>query len=378
MEIVAALPPRVHQPRRRGRRVPPARERADPRRSSTYRSGSARRLFARDMAFEVDDRRVTGSARRVSTRFTVPDRSSVRFSTGSKTRWRRQSCAATSGRASGSWSRFATAYLPSRSRARRPRRRSGGAREGAVTVCCGVSPASRVPTARRRARRDAAREPPGDGFTASARREPGTPDYAWNMQFRSPKGQARHADAARACRHRIIPRHASTSTTHMPIYEYECQKCARTVRGPAEAFRQAAARVPRVRAAPVEAAGVRAPLFRLAGSGWYETDFKSDKERKRNILEKGEKEPAAPLEAKEAVPAKKETVAEAPAKPRTMVTKPAKAGAGSAQVEARGEEIRRPGTQALTGPATWPFSCPPLPSPWRCESRAGRARSGTT
>ena len=32
--------------------------------------------------------------------------------------------------------------------------------------------------------------------------------------------------------------------------------------------------------------------FRLAGSGWYETDFKSDKEAKRNLHEKGDKEEA--------------------------------------------------------------------------------------
>jgi hypothetical protein len=70
-------------------------------------------------------------------------------------------------------------------------------------------------------------------------------------------------------------------------------------------------------------------MFRLAGSGWYETDFKSDKETKRNIHEKGDKEPAA-AETKESAPVKTEAKAEAakPAKSRTMVTKPAKAPAG--------------------------------------------------
>ncbi|MGN6789750.1 MAG: FmdB family zinc ribbon protein [Rhodanobacteraceae bacterium] len=40
---------------------------------------------------------------------------------------------------------------------------------------------------------------------------------------------------------------------------------------------------------------VTAPAFRLAGSGWYETDFKSDKEKKRNLAGDGDKpkEPAA-------------------------------------------------------------------------------------
>lgn len=37
---------------------------------------------------------------------------------------------------------------------------------------------------------------------------------------------------------------------------------------------------------------VTAPAFRLAGSGWYETDFKSDKEKKHNLAGDGDK-PAA-------------------------------------------------------------------------------------
>ena len=37
---------------------------------------------------------------------------------------------------------------------------------------------------------------------------------------------------------------------------------------------------------------VSAVRFRLAGSGWYETDFKSDKEAKRNLHEKGDREEA--------------------------------------------------------------------------------------
>jgi len=30
---------------------------------------------------------------------------------------------------------------------------------------------------------------------------------------------------------------------------------------------------------------ISAPVFQLKGSGWYETDFKSDKERKRNLAD---------------------------------------------------------------------------------------------
>lgn len=47
---------------------------------------------------------------------------------------------------------------------------------------------------------------------------------------------------------------------------------------------------------------VTAPAFRLAGSGWYETDFKSDKEKKHNLAGDAAK-PAAPAE-KPAEPAR--------------------------------------------------------------------------
>src|SRR5512137_1758607 len=111
----------------------------------------------------------------------------------------------------------------------------------------------------------------------------------------------------------------------MPIYEYECQKCGHTLEALQKFSDKPLRECPECGRHQLKRL-VSAPMFRLAGSGWYETDFKSDKERKRNILEKGEKEPAAAAEAKDAAPAKKEPAAAAPAKPRTMVTKPAKAG----------------------------------------------------
>jgi putative FmdB family regulatory protein len=51
-----------------------------------------------------------------------------------------------------------------------------------------------------------------------------------------------------------------------------------------------------------------APSFRLAGAGWYETDFKKDGDKKRNLADAGgsSAEPAAKTEAKpEAKPAAK-------------------------------------------------------------------------
>lgn len=68
----------------------------------------------------------------------------------------------------------------------------------------------------------------------------------------------------------------------MPIYEFECPACS-------ERFdRLQKLSDPDPDSCPhCGATGVRrcvtAPAFRLAGSGWYETDFKKDGDRKRNL-----------------------------------------------------------------------------------------------
>jgi putative FmdB family regulatory protein len=93
----------------------------------------------------------------------------------------------------------------------------------------------------------------------------------------------------------------------MPIYEFECSSCG-------ERFdRLQKLSDPDPDSCPnCGATGVRrrltAPSFRLAGSGWYETDFKKDGDRKRNLAEKSD---AAKAEAK---PAEAAAKADAPAK----------------------------------------------------------------
>ena len=115
----------------------------------------------------------------------------------------------------------------------------------------------------------------------------------------------------------------------MPIYEYECQKCGHTLEALQRFADKPLRECPECGKHQLKRL-VSAPMFRLAGSGWYETDFKSDKETKRNIHEKGDKEPAPAVESKEPAPAKQEAKADAaaPAKSRTMVTKPATAATG--------------------------------------------------
>ena len=107
----------------------------------------------------------------------------------------------------------------------------------------------------------------------------------------------------------------------MPIYEYECQKCGHTLEALQKFSDKPLRECPECGRHQLKRL-VSAPLFRLAGSGWYETDFKSDKERKRNILEKGDKEPPAAGDAKAPTPPKAAKSDEsAAAKPRPSAAK---------------------------------------------------------
>lgn len=66
----------------------------------------------------------------------------------------------------------------------------------------------------------------------------------------------------------------------MPIYEYRCDHCGHELE-----VIQKISEQPLTRCPACETEGLRkkisATVFRLKGSGWYETDFKSDK--KRNV-----------------------------------------------------------------------------------------------
>jgi putative FmdB family regulatory protein len=125
----------------------------------------------------------------------------------------------------------------------------------------------------------------------------------------------------------------------MPIYEYECQKCGHTLEALQKFSDKPLRECPECGRHQLKRL-VSAPLFRLAGSGWYETDFKSEQERKRNLLEKGDKEPPAASGDKEVKPpkapkAEKKADTAAPAKSRTMVAKPAKPAAAKPRAAAK-------------------------------------------
>jgi putative FmdB family regulatory protein len=121
----------------------------------------------------------------------------------------------------------------------------------------------------------------------------------------------------------------------MPFYEYECQACKYYTEVMQKISDAPLSRCPSCGKRRLKKL-VSAPVFRLKGSGWYETDFKSDKESKRNLLaEREEAKPAAG--AGEAKPAAGDAKAAKEGKEakETKESKPA-AGAPAAERAAGG------------------------------------------
>jgi putative FmdB family regulatory protein len=73
----------------------------------------------------------------------------------------------------------------------------------------------------------------------------------------------------------------------MPIYEFECQSCGTRFDRLQKLSDPDPDACPDC-GAPQVRRRVTAPAFRLSGSGWYETDFKKDGDKKRNLAGKDE------------------------------------------------------------------------------------------
>jgi len=68
----------------------------------------------------------------------------------------------------------------------------------------------------------------------------------------------------------------------MPFYEYECASCKFYTEVMQKISDTPLKKCPSCGKSTLKKL-ISAPVFRLKGGGWYETDFKSDKESKRNL-----------------------------------------------------------------------------------------------
>ena len=98
----------------------------------------------------------------------------------------------------------------------------------------------------------------------------------------------------------------------MPIYAFECAECGhrfdklQKLSDPDPTDCPACAR-PQVRRQ------LTAPQFRLAGGGWYETDFKKDGDKKRNLAGEGGGASTSPEAKSDGKPAESKPAAATPA-----------------------------------------------------------------
>jgi len=100
----------------------------------------------------------------------------------------------------------------------------------------------------------------------------------------------------------------------MPFYEYECTNC-----GFRDEVLQTISEKPLKKCPKCGKNGLKklisAPVFRLKGSGWYETDFKTDKDKQRNLAGADKDEPKAESKTETKADTKAESKAES--KPET-------------------------------------------------------------
>jgi putative FmdB family regulatory protein len=96
----------------------------------------------------------------------------------------------------------------------------------------------------------------------------------------------------------------------MPFYEYQCRNCGHELEVLQKVSDPVLKKCPACGKSQLGKL-VSAPVFRLKGGGWYETDFKSDKDNKRNLVET-EKPPVETKPEPKPEPGKKEAEKEKP------------------------------------------------------------------
>jgi putative FmdB family regulatory protein len=82
----------------------------------------------------------------------------------------------------------------------------------------------------------------------------------------------------------------------MPFYEYQCKSCGHELEAMQKVSDAPLKKCPQCGKSQLTRL-MSAPVFRLKGGGWYETDFKGDKDNQRNLADRPDD---APKEAKDA------------------------------------------------------------------------------
>jgi putative FmdB family regulatory protein len=133
----------------------------------------------------------------------------------------------------------------------------------------------------------------------------------------------------------------------MPFYEYECPNC-----GYRDEVLQKINDKPLKKCPNCGKNGLKklmsAPVFRLKGSGWYETDFKTDKDNKRNLAGADKDEAKSESKSESKSDTKPDAKAETKSDSKADVAKPApvKTATGKSKPKAKASRpAKRPGSR---------------------------------
>jgi putative FmdB family regulatory protein len=129
----------------------------------------------------------------------------------------------------------------------------------------------------------------------------------------------------------------------MPFYEYQCKSCSHALEAMQKVNDPPLKKCPHCGKSQLTRL-MSAPVFRLKGGGWYETDFKGDQDNKKNLADRPESD-AAKDEKKPAADAKTpdgKTDAGAKDAAAKDAAKPAEKAADKATAKAAPESAKKP------------------------------------
>ncbi len=152
----------------------------------------------------------------------------------------------------------------------------------------------------------------------------------------------------------------------MPFYEYECENCKFYTELLQKVSDAPLKKCPSCGKSTMKKL-VSAPVFRLKGGGWYETDFKGDKENKRNLAV--DKEPDTASDSK---PAKTDGSTKA-GDAEAAESKPAAEVESSVRLEAGSAPGRARARRAVEVTATKPKPVAARPRPEKAGCAAAES-----
>ena len=157
----------------------------------------------------------------------------------------------------------------------------------------------------------------------------------------------------------------------MPFYEYQCNNCGHALEAMQKVSDAPLKKCPHCGKTQLQKL-MSAPVFRLKGGGWYETDFKSDQDNKRNLADRPEAD--GPKDEKKD---KAETKDSAPGDGAKAVEKPAEkkpAEKAAAADSAKSAPERSGGRAASAKKATRKPASRPVRPAKRAPAKSARRR----